>query len=151
MRSFVAHLADEQLPTTFGSAIKDSHWRGAIADELKALIKNQTWKLMKLPPGKKTVGCKWVFTKKYNPDGSTNKYKARLVAKGYSQTYGIDYQETFAPVAKLNTIRILLSLAANLDWPLHQLDVKNAFLNGDLDEEVYMDIPEGLVEYNTTG
>jgi hypothetical protein len=95
---------------------------------------------MTLLAGKRTVGCKWVLTVKYNSDGSVERYKANLVAKGFTQTYGMDYSETFAPVAKLNTIRILLSLAANLDWPLHQLDVKNVFLNGDL-EEVSMDGP----------
>jgi hypothetical protein len=78
------------------------------------------------------VGCKWIFTLKYNSDGTINRHKARLVARGYTQTHGIDYQETFAPVAKLNTIKELLYIAVNLDWPLHQLDVKNAFLNGDL-------------------
>ena len=90
------------------------------------------------------MGCKWIFTIKYNANGSVNRYKVRLVAKGFTQTYGIDYQETFAPVAKLNTIQVLLSLAANLDWPPHQLDVKNAFLNGDLEDEVYMEIPPGF-------
>ena len=82
------------------------------------------------------MGCKWVCTVKFNADGSVNQYKARLVAKGFIQAYGIDYKETFAPVAKLNSVRVLLSLVANLDWPLQQLDVKNAFLNGNLHEEV---------------
>lgn len=97
---------------------------------------------MVLPKGKTTVGCKWVFTVKYNSDGSLERYKTRLVAKGFTQTYGIDYLETFAPMAKLNTVRVL-SIAANLDWPLQQLDVKNVFLNGNLEEEVYMDPPPG--------
>ena len=79
---------------------------------------------MELPQGKSIVGCKWVFIVKYKADGSVERHKAHLVAKGFTQTYGIDYTETFAPVAKLNTIRILLSLAANSDWPLHQLDIK---------------------------
>ena len=107
-------------------------------EEMRALEKNGTWALVERPRGKKLVSCKWVFTPKYMADGTLDKLKARLVARGFTQTYGLDYQETFAPVAKLNTIRVLLSVAANLEWPLHQLDIKNAFLNGELKEEVYM-------------
>lgn len=125
-------------------ALGKSEWRTAIEEEMGALNKNGTWKLTDLPEGKQPVGCKWIFNVKYKADGTIDRYKARLVAKGFTQTYGIDYQETFAPVAKLNTVRILLSLAANLDWSLHQLDVKNAFLNGDLEDEIYMEIPPGF-------
>lgn len=117
-----------------------------MAEEMKALYKNGTWEVVPLPPGKKTVGCRWIFTIKHKADGSVERFKARLVAKGYTQKYGVDYQETFAPVAKINTVRVLMSLAANMDWPLLQFDVKNAFLHGDLKEEVYMDPPPGILE-----
>ncbi|WJX66879.1 hypothetical protein P8452_51386 [Trifolium repens] len=141
--AFTSKLSSVEIPKNVQDALEIPKWREAVLEEMKTLEKNKTWSVMTLPDDKKTVGCKWVFTVKYNSDGSIERYKARLVAKGFTQTYGIDYSETFAPVAKLNTVRILLSLAANLDWPLHQLDVKNAFLNGDL-EEVYMDIPPGF-------
>lgn len=110
---------------------------------MRALEKNETWEVLDLPKGKRPVGCKWIFNLKYKADGTIEWYKARLVAKGYTQTYGIKYTETFASVAKLNTIRVL-SLAANLDWPLQQLDIKNAFLNGELEEEVFVTLPPGF-------
>lgn len=117
---------------------------------MAALEKNATWDMVPLPKGKKTIGCRWVFTVKHKVDGTVDRFKARLVAKGYTQSYGVDYQETFAPVAKLDTIRVLLSLAVNQDWPLLQFDVKNAFLHGDLVEEVYMDPPPGIEKYSKT-
>ena len=143
-QAFSTQLTRTEVPKNINEALSDPKWRMAVQEEMNALKKNGTWEIVELPEGKKTVGCKWVFTVKFNADGSINRYKARLVAKGFTQTYGVDYQETFAPVAKLNTIRVLLSLASNLDWPLQQLDVKNAFLNGDLHEEVYMDSPPGF-------
>ena len=142
--AFTSQLSCLEIPKTVQNALAIPEWREAVLEEMKALEKNRTWDIEALPKGKKTVGCKWVFTTKYKSDGTLDRYKARLVAKGFTQTYGIDYSETFAPVAKLNTVRVLLSLAANLDWPLLQLDVKNAFLNGDLEEEVYMDPPPGF-------
>ena len=143
-RAFTSNITEIQVPRHIHEAFKYPKWKAAVDEEVRALAKNGTWEITDLPRGKKPVGCKWIFTVKYKEDDNVDRYKARLVAKGFTQSYGIDYQETFAPVAKLNTVRVLLSLAANLDWSLHQLDVKNAFLNGDLEEEVYMDIPAGL-------
>ncbi|CAL8083250.1 unnamed protein product [Prunus armeniaca] len=140
---FVKQLAEIPVPNSVTEALEDSKWKEAMNDEMRALQKNGTWELVPLPHGKKTVGYRWIYTVKLKAYRSIERYKARLVAKGYTQRYGIDYQQTFAPVAKIKTIRVLLSLAVNLDWPLHQFDVKNAFLHGDLEEEVYMDLPPG--------
>ena len=130
-----------EIPKSVQEALESPQWKQAILDEMRAMEKNQTWKVVLRSQNKVPVGCRWVFTVKYKSDRTIECYKAKLVAKGYTQTYGIDYQETFAPVAKINTVRVLLSLATNLDWPLQQLDVKNAFLNGDLEKEVYMNLP----------
>ena len=127
-------LSTEHIPNTIQEALNEPKWTQEINEEMVALEKNNTWKLMPLPEGKKVVGCKLVFSIKYKADGTIDLYKARLVVKGYTQSYDIYYQETFSLVAKLNTIRVLLSIAANLDWPLHQFDVKNAFLHGNLEE-----------------
>jgi hypothetical protein len=102
--------------------------------------------LTELPKHKNPIGCKWIYKLKFKSDGSIDKYKVRLVAKGYSQTQGIDYDETFAPIGKLNTMILLIALATKYHWKLHKLDVKSLFLNGELKEEVYLTQPEGFVE-----
>ena len=122
------------IPSIVHDALRYPKWKEAINEEMKSLQKNSMWEVVDLPEGKKPVGCRWVFTIKYKVDGTIERFKTRLFAKGYTQTYGIDYMETFAPVAKINIVRILLSLAVNLDWSLHQFDVKNAFLHGHLQE-----------------
>ncbi|CAL9021871.1 unnamed protein product [Prunus brigantina] len=132
-------------PEKFDEAVKDESWIKAMKDELSMIEKNATWELVDRPTEKPVIGVKWVFKTKLNLDGSVQKNKARLVAKGYSQKPGVDYNETFAPVARLDTIRTLIALAAQKSWQLYQLDVKSAFLNGILEEEVYVDQPEGFV------
>jgi len=102
--------------------------------KMAALDANATWELVALPEDKKVIGCKWVYKVKHNVDGSVSKYKARLVAKGYAQTYGIDYEETYSPVAKMTIVRTIIVMAATKGWSLRQMDVKNVFLHGDLQE-----------------
>ena len=150
-KSFINDISTMHIPTKVSEALLDVKWAAAMKEEMTALQKNKTWELVSLPEGKKLVGCRWVFTIKQNPDGSIDKCKAILLARGFTQTHGVDYNETFAPVAKINTIRVLLSLAANLDWHLQQYDVKNAFLHGDLKEEVYMSLPPGYDAPRTSG
>ncbi|KAL0385516.1 UNVERIFIED_CONTAM: Retrovirus-related Pol polyprotein from transposon RE1 [Sesamum radiatum] len=111
--------------------------------EIQVLEKNQTWDIVDLPIGKKAIGCKWVYKVKLNPDGSIERYKARLIAKGYNQIEGVDYIDSFSPVAKTVTIRTLLAIAFGNRWPIHQVDINNAFLHGFLDEDIYMTAPDG--------
>ena len=109
-------------------------------DELDSMARNEVWELVDLPPGRKAIGNKWVFKVKRRADGSLDKFKARLVAKGYTQVEGVDYEKTFSPLVRLSSVRLLLVLVAHLDLELFQMDVKTAFLNGNLKEEIYMDL-----------
>ena len=114
-------------------------------EEMDALIDNGTWDLVRLPIGKKVIGCCWVFIVKVNPDGSIARLKPRLVPKRYAQTYGMDYYDSFFLVAKMTYVRLFISLIATYNWDLHQLDIKNVFLHDDLHEEVDMEQPPGFV------
>lgn len=109
-------------------------------------MKNETWELCFLPAGCKAVSCKWVFKHKLNAQGEIARYKSRLVARGFSQVAGVDFHETFSPVVKTQSIRMMLALAAARDWDLEQMDVSTAFLYGDLEEDIYMEQPEGFVD-----
>ena len=113
-------------------------------EELAMINKNQTWELVERPEHRKVIGIKWVFRTKLNADGSINKHKARLVVKGYAQIFRVDFFDTFAPVARQDTIRMLLAIAAQKGWKICQLDVKSAFLNGFFEEKIYVEQPEGF-------
>jgi hypothetical protein len=139
-------VIQEVEPTYFEQAIRNPKWDNAMDEEMAALDANVTWELVALPKDKKTIGCKWVYKVKHNADGSVSRYKARLVAKGYAQTYGIDYEETYSLVAKMTIVRAIIAMATTKGWSLHQMDVKNVFLHGDLQEEVYMEQPPGYVD-----
>ncbi|RVX05650.1 Retrovirus-related Pol polyprotein from transposon TNT 1-94 [Vitis vinifera] len=139
VRSIPPHLLDYHCytalatlyePQTYREASTDPLWQIAMKEELDALTKNHTWDLVTLPPGQSVVGCKWIYKIKTRSDGSVERYKARLVAKGFTQEYGIDYEETFAPVARISSVRALLAVAAARKWDLFQMDVKNVFLMG---------------------
>ena len=133
-------------PNSFKEAVKVPEWQQAMHLEFEALMSNKTWVLVPPPPNQNIIGCRWVYKLKYKPDGTVERYKARLVAKGFHQTPGFDYFETFSPVVKPTTIRVVLSLALSKNWSIRQLDVHNAFLNGDLSEQVFMTQPPGFVD-----
>jgi len=138
----------EDDPKTFGQAMSSrdvAFWKEAVNDEMDSILSNNTWVLVDLPPGSKLIGCKWVFRRKYNTDGSIQTFKARLVAKGFTQKEGVDYFDTYSLVARITSIRVLFALASIYKLYVHQMDVKTAFLNGDLKEEVYMEQPEGFI------
>ncbi|KAI3796687.1 hypothetical protein L1987_39366 [Smallanthus sonchifolius] len=151
---FVTYLTEVEMdagkftdPTSYHEAIssdQSSEWNKAMIDELNSMKKNDVWDLVELPNGAKPVGCKWVYKTKLDPNGNIERYKARLVAKGFTHKEGIDYQETFSPVSRKDSLRIVMALVAHFDLELHQMDVKTAFLNGDLNEDVFMKQPEGF-------
>lgn len=136
-------------PCTYNEALQDKDaesWQKAMISEIESMDSNQVWELVEPPIGVKAIGCKWVYKRKRGSDGKVETFKARLVAKGFTQREGIDYEETFSPVAMLKSIRILLSIAAHLDYEIWQMDVKTAFLNGSLEEDIYMKQPDGFIE-----
>jgi hypothetical protein len=147
-KAFLASIQDSGAidisliePATYKSAIKDPMWSQAMKDEIHALYTQGTWSLVPLPANRNLVGCKWIFKIKRHSDGSIARHKAWLVAKGFNQEPGLDYGDTFSPVVKPATVRLVLALAAHFNWPLRQLDVKNAFMHDILQEEVYMSQP----------
>ncbi|GJE99425.1 hypothetical protein PsYK624_156870 [Phanerochaete sordida] len=136
-------------PSTFRQAVSSpdsDEWWAAIKAEIDGLIGEGTWELVDLPDGRKAIKCKWVYKVKHDENGDVERYKARLVAKGFTQVLGLDYEDTFAPVARLESWRYLIALAAILGWEIHQIDFDRAYLNDELDEELYMEQPEGFVE-----
>lgn len=145
---FLSNLSNLQEPPTYSQACKKPEWVEAMHKKLTVLEHNQTWEIMDLPHGRKTIGSKWVYRIKTKPDGTMDRYKARLMAKGYHQVHGIDYLDSFSPVAKMVTVRILIAVAIARAWPLYQLDINNAFLHGYLDKEVCMLPPEGYLGTN---
>lgn len=147
-QAYLAAIESIEEPQSYKQATRTQEWRDAMSQELKALEENKTWELARLPKGKKAVGCRWMYKVKYKSSNEVEKYKARLVAKGYTQVEGDDFNETFAPVAKMTTVRCLLTVAVAKGWELHQMDVSNAFLHGELDKEVYMEVPPGYNALN---
>uniref|UniRef100_A0A803QIC3 Reverse transcriptase Ty1/copia-type domain-containing protein n=1 Tax=Cannabis sativa TaxID=3483 RepID=A0A803QIC3_CANSA len=143
-KTFILALTAHFEPTNYIQASQHRVWNQAMQRELFALLKNKTWTYVRLPRNKRAIGCRWVYKIKYNSDRSVERCKARLVAQGYTQQEGLDFFDTFSPVAKMVTFKLLLAIATIKQWHTLQLDVDNTFLNGDLNEEVYMELPKGL-------
>ncbi|GJR97833.1 retrovirus-related pol polyprotein from transposon TNT 1-94 [Tanacetum coccineum] len=144
---FVSFMVENE-PTSYREAVTSSEWqqwKEAIKSEIESILQNNTWELMDLPPGCKPLGYKWIFKKKMKADGTIDKYKARLVIKGYRQREGLDYFDTYSLVTRITSIRMILAIAALRNLEVHQMDVKTEFLNGDLEEEIYMNQPEGFL------
>jgi hypothetical protein len=145
--AFMIAPQDDEEPKTFNHALsgpKASEWIKAMEEEMELMKINQVWDLVDLPSGRRSIGNKWVLKIKHKADGSIERYKARLVAKGYTKEEGIDYEDTFSPVVRITSVRLILAIVAHMDLELYQMDVRTAFLNGELNEEIYMDQPLGF-------
>lgn len=137
-------MAGAEEPASFAEAEQEACWRKAMLEELLSIEENCTWTLTELPSGRRAIGLKWVFKVKKDEKGAVVRHKARHIVKGYTQRRGVDYDEVFAPVARMEALRLLLTLAAREGWEVHHMDVKSAFLNEDLEEEVFVHQPPGL-------
>ena len=133
-------------PTSYRTTMEEEVWRQAMKEELEAIERNSTWELVKFPEKCKSIGVKWIYKIKRNVSREITRYKAQLVAKGFIQIRGIDYEEVFSSVARAESIRITIAMAAQFKWNLHHLDVKSAFLNGYIEEDIYVDQPEGFIK-----
>ena len=150
----MTYFLEQGDPQTYKEAVTSLDgpmWKEAIKSEIDSILQNHTWELVDLPPGSKPRGCKWVFKKKMKTDGTIDKYKARLVIKGYKRQKGLDYFYTYSPVSRITSIRMMLAIASMRNLAVHQMEVKTAFLNGDLEEEIYMEQPEGFVSPGQAG
>jgi hypothetical protein len=140
----MSHIIDSE-PSCYEEASSQPVWRDAMMEEYQSIMKNDVWDIVPRPKGKSVVTSKWIYKIKHAADGSIEKHKARFVARGFSQVEGIDYEETFAHVARYTSIQTIIALASALGWRLHQMDVKTTFLNGEIEEEVYIEQPDGFV------
>jgi hypothetical protein len=139
------NLLIDSEPSTFDEASKHKVWKDAMIEEYESILKNDVWEVVPRPQGKSVVTSKWIYKIKHAADGSVEKFKARFVARGFSQKEGIDYDEIFAPLARYTSIKIIISLASVFYWKLHQMDAKTVFLNGEVEQEVYIEQPKGFV------
>jgi hypothetical protein len=140
----VLHAVSNEESSLFAEAINSPSWRAAMVEELKSIEDNETKDVIDLPHGHRAIGLKWVFKAKKDEQGRVFKHKAWLVAKGYVQKLGINYKEAFAPIARMEFIRLILAVAAHEGWCVHHMDVKSTFLNGELEEVVYVHQPPGF-------
>lgn len=149
-KCYLALMAEltKSEPTNVKEALTCQAWRDAMIEEYQSIIKNDVWEILPRPKGKTVISSRWLFKVKYAFDGSIEKHKARFVARGFSQKAGIDYKETFAPVARYTSVRTIIAIATSKGWKIHQMDVKTTFLNGVIEEEVYIEQLEGFITHD---